>query len=288
MKQTVVKPFDAKMGETTTALIAEPTLVLRAPARPITKSLLRYPGGKSKAVKQILALMPPNLDALFSPFVGGASVELACASRGANVQAFDAFEPLVEFWQVVVEDAVELARIVSTYHPLNRSRFYELQTQFHAIDQRFERAAAFYVLNRASYSGTTLSGGMSPGHPRFTESSIERLRSFNVENFAVQLADFRESIPSHPDVFMYLDPPYANGEKLYGDRGNMHHDFDHEALAALIRNRERWVLSYNDCEIVRDLYAGHQLLEIEWAYGMANNRASNEVIILSRDYEPAP
>lgn len=282
MKPNVVKPIDAPLEYVVQTMFGEH---VEAPDEPlIVKSPLRYPGGKSKAVNQIIGLIPRDLETLCSPFVGGGSIELACASRGIEVHAYDAFEPLVEFWQVALEDAALLARGVSKHYRLSRTEFYALQKQFYDIDERFERAAAFYALNRASYSGTTLSGGMSPGHPRFTESSIERLRNFEVGNFTVKRADFTESIPAHPDDFMYLDPPYANGEKLYGDRGNMHHDFDHEALADLIRGRDGWILSYNDCDKVRSLYDGFTFQEVDWAYGMANNRESNEVIILSDDF----
>ena len=284
MKPNIAQPINAPLEQAVKTLFSEPVHFQDEPEPQIVKSPLRYPGGKSKAINQIVGLIPADLDVLCSPFVGGGSIELACASRGIEVHAYDAFEPLVDFWQSVLEDAELLAQSVSQHYTLSRTEFYYLQKQFYSIEERFERAAVFYVLNRASYSGTTLSGGMSPGHPRFTESSIERLRTFEIDNFHVNQADFTESIPAHSDNFMYLDPPYANGEKLYGDRGNMHHDFDHEALADLIRGRDGWILSYNDCDKVRRLYDGFPFLDVEWAYGMANNRASNEVIVLSKDY----
>ena len=286
MKQSFASPVDASLDGW-----IEPTINpthdlfgLSQNQSQTVKSLLRYPGGKSRAVKQIVGLMPKGLDSLCSPFLGGGSVELACAASGVIVHGYDAFEPLVEFWQATLEDAFLLAAEVARHHPLSRTEFYSLQKRYFTIQERFERAAAFYALNRASFSGTTLSGGMSPGHPRFTESSIERLKTFTVSNFTVGLADFRESIPKHPEAFMYLDPPYANGEKLYGERGDMHEDFDHEALAGLLRNRDGWILSYNDCQFVRELYDQHPFVPVEWAYGIANKRASNEVIILSKDY----
>lgn len=124
---------------------------------------------------------------------------------------------------------------------------------------------------------------MSPGHPRFTESSIEPLRTFSADNLSVHLSDFKESIPAHSDHFLYLDPPYPNGERLYGARGNMHEDFDHVALADLLQARDGRILSYNDCRFVRPLYRGHRFIEMKWSYGMANRRLSNEIIILSQD-----
>ena len=43
------------------------------------------------------------------------------------------------------------------------------------------------------------------------------------------------------------------------------------------------MLSYNDCELVRDLYSGFKFVPARWAYGMNCNKKSNEVIILGKD-----
>ena len=277
-------PIDATLEQATRAVVGMPAESGK-PVAQYVKSPLRYPGGKSRAVKQIIELMPPGLDSLCSPFFGGGSVELACANAGMQVHGYDLFKPLVNFWQVALEDAPKLAKMVYDYYPLTKTQFYALQKRYFDICDRLERATAFYTLNRTSYSGTTLSGGMSPGHPRFTESAINRLADFTSEGLTVEVADFKESIPAHPDTFMYLDPPYANGEALYGSKGDMHKDFDHLALADLLKDRRGWILSYNDCHEIRKLYEGHAFVEPDWIYGMNNNRyASSEVLILSKDY----
>ena len=41
------------------------------------KSPLRYPGGKSKALSQIIPHLPPNVSEYREPFIGGGSVYLA-------------------------------------------------------------------------------------------------------------------------------------------------------------------------------------------------------------------
>ena len=278
-------PLQSTLVQAARAMVKAPltTGIPHCPSPPI-KSPLRYPGGKSRAINQICDLIPPDLDELASPFMGGGSVELACASKGVRVHGYDAFEPLVTFWQETLENAPRLARQVYEYHPLSRTRFYALQKRYFELTDRTERAAVFYVLNRSSYSGTTLSGGMSPGHGRFTPSAIDRLANFQLEGLTVELADFKESLGRHSTDFLYLDPPYANGEKLYGSKGDMHEDFDHEGLSEILRARPGWVLSYNDCESVRSLYDGHTFLEAEWSYGMNNSRESNETLILSRDF----
>ncbi len=135
-------------------------------------SPLRYPGGKNRAVKAIYSCIPAKETKLCSPFLGGGSIELACTTR-MQVYGYDVFSPLVDFWQVLLDDQELLVNRVERYYPLSRTKFYSLQKRYTKLKDQVERAAAFFVLNRSSFSGTTLSGGMSPGHPRFTESAID-------------------------------------------------------------------------------------------------------------------
>jgi DNA adenine methylase len=245
-------------------------------------SPLRYPGGKNRAIKSIYFCIPEDETELCSPFLGGGSIELACTTR-MKVHGADIFEPLINFWKVLLEKREELVERVKSYHPLSRTKFYNLQKRYINLENQIDRAAAFFVLNRSSFSGTTLSGGMSPGHPRFTESAIDRLKNFEVTNFQVECADYRDVIPKHEKSFLYLDPPYMNGQALYGLKGDTHKGFDHAALAELLNKRERWVMSYNDCEEIRKLYKGNPILSLEWIYGMSKDKQSREILVLSPD-----
>jgi len=249
------------------------------------RSPLRYPGGKKRAVKFVVQLFPKDLRELVSPFFGGGSIELAMAARGVQVYGFDIFSPLVEFWQCLLTDPVALVTEVKKYFPLSKERFYELQKTQTIFESKIKRAAAYYVLNRSSFSGATLSGGMSPGHPRFTLSAIDRLRNFKNSNIHIGAADFRDSLKKHRNIFAYVDPPYLIKSALYGRNGSAHKNFDHESLSAILKNRDQWILSYNDCEEIRDLYAGFQIITPHWKYGMSNDKTSKEVLIFSSDRE---
>lgn len=248
-----------------------------------SRSPLRYPGGKTRGVDLITRFFPENLDKLLSPFLGGGSVELFAAAKGTVVYGYDVFSPLVEFWQCLLTQPDVLANEVAAFFPLTRERFYQLQHSQTEFPTKLERAAVFYVLNRSSFSGSTLSGGMSPGHPRFTLTSIERLRGYFNPNLSVGRVDFRTSLEAHPSTFAYLDPPYLIRNTLYGKKGNTHRDFDHEGLATILKGRERWILSYNDCREIRDMYHGFRILTPNWKYGMSADKESKEVLIFSKD-----
>lgn len=247
------------------------------------RSPLRYPGGKKRAVSAITAYFPTDLKTMVSPFFGGGSIELSLAAKGVKVIGFDVFQPLVEFWQCVTTQPKKLAAVIQAWHPLTKKDFLQLQRDQTGFTSKIKRAAAYYVINRASFSGATLSGGMSLQHPRFTPSSIERIRHFYNPNIQVAKASFERSLLLYKDVFTYLDPPYLIKNSLYGKKGNAHKNFDHQLLADLLKNRNSWILSYNDCAEIRELYNGFAFKMPQWKYGMSIDKISKEVLIFSKD-----
>ncbi|MFT3949976.1 MAG: DNA adenine methylase [Agriterribacter sp.] len=247
------------------------------------KSILRYPGGKSKAIDFLLPFFPKDLKALVSPFIGGGSVELALAAKGIKVYGYDIFTPLVEFWQCALEQPGVLADEVEKYFPLPKHEFYKLQQTHTTLETKLQRAAAYYVLNRSSFSGATLSGGMSPGHPRFTKTAIERLRNFHNPDIIIAEADYKVSLLKHADEFAYLDPPYLIKSALYGKKGDAHKGFDHEGLVDILSKRNKWILSYNDCDEIRKMYGKFKIVTPGWKYGMSKDKSSRELLIFSKD-----
>lgn len=63
-------------------------------------SILRYPGGKSRAVKILNQFLPSDCKELISPFCGGLSFELYAAAKNIHIYANDLFEPLINFGNV--------------------------------------------------------------------------------------------------------------------------------------------------------------------------------------------
>ena len=137
--------------------------------------------------KKFSKYLPTDVTTICSPFFGGGSFELYCILKfGIKVFGYDLFEPLVTFWNCLLADPERLATIVPTYLPVvTKEQFYQLQRTFRQIEDPWERAAATYVLNRTSFSGSTVSGGFSPleedgRNGRFKESNVEFLRNFRV------------------------------------------------------------------------------------------------------------
>jgi len=112
------------------------------------------------------------------------------------------------------------------------------------------------------------------------ENSLQRVKNFNVPNMSVQCKSFDEVIPNYPNDFLYCDPPYYM-EKKEGDDDNkmfkaiypnsnfpLHHiHFDHEKLRDLLHSHKgKFILSYNDCEWVRENYKDFKFKLPKWHY----------------------
>lgn len=172
--------------------------------------------------------------------------------------------------------------------PLSRQKFKQLKQEQFSLRSKLQRATVFYVLNRTSFSGSTLSGGMASGgkndNPRFTISSIEKLRNFNIKNFSVDFADYRISIPKHEKSLLYLDPPYdIEKPVLYGVNGHLHSNFDHDELFEILKKRDNWIMSYHNSKKAKNRYSDYEIIKPKWNYGMSKDKTSNELSILSHD-----
>jgi DNA adenine methylase len=252
------------------------------------KSPLRYPGGKTRAVatlERYVTTYFPGRRTLLSPFFGGGSFEIALQEKGYTVYGNDLFAPLYTFWKVVKERPKELATRVLECMPIDKEMFKDFRAGILEMTDEMEIAVAYYIINRCSFSGSTFCGGFSEESStgRLNESSIRTLATTRLGKTTFSNSDCCAFLTAHPETsqtIVYADPPYYISTYIYGRDGDLHAGFDHEAFAAAIKKRKDWVISYNDCDYIRKLYAGCRFFSESWSYGMNASKKSSEIIIL--------
>ncbi|OQX99471.1 MAG: modification methylase [Bacteroidetes bacterium 4572_128] len=199
------------------------------------KSPLRYPGGKSRAVKFIAPLIP-KFDEYREPFVGGGSVFVYLKQKYPNKKYWinDLYTNLFHFWNKCKNDITLLINQINEWKNIygkGKELYYFLMNNIDYFDD-LKKASAFFVFNRITFSGTTESGGFSKDafEKRFTISSIERVKALSTVLHSTKITnhDFEQVIKRKGEnIFLFLDPPYYSARKsaLYGKNGNMHKKF---------------------------------------------------------------
>ena len=250
------------------------------------KSPLRYPGGKSKAIKQIFPYIP-EFKEYREPFLGGGSIFFALKQRVDNDTIFrlnDLNTDLYYFFKVARDQNSHLVDAIQEVKDNNPdgNRLYTYY-QNNLGGNEFERAVRFFVLNRITFSGLADSGGFSKQafEKRFTQSSIERVKKIEpiLKNTIITNCDYEKIIQEKgEDVFIFLDPPYvkATKKRLYGINGDLHLAFDHERFAELMKSCEyKWLITYDDSEIIRKLFDFANIFEWDLQYGMNNYKQTH-------------
>lgn len=259
-----------------------------------SRSVIRYPGGKFRARKILDELLPSNVRHVFSPFIGGGSFELYLTEKNIKVEAIDKFLILANFWEQLSENPQLVADGAQKYlGNVDKELFKELQEELKnienslVIENKIDTAVKFLVVNRCSFSGSTLSGGFSKesAKTRLTQTIVDKVRQWYNPHLKVSYGDCHnalKNIPTNTD-FLFLDPPYLLEEEknsLYGVLGNLHKGFDHVLLRdQVVEAGLPFLLTYNNDETVKELWKDYTIKEAEWAYGMNKSKKSSEIII---------
>jgi DNA adenine methylase len=247
-------------------------------------SPLRYPGGKSRAVPLIVRLVPDYVE-FREPMVGGGSVFLALRQLRPKARYWinDLNKDLFSLWVSIRDGAFSMMQMV---HDI-RERYKNPRDLFlHLRDweakSTLERAVRYFILNRIGFSGLVDTGGTfseSAYYKLFSSAVIRRIGQLSPLLEGVRITNEDYSVLLHEPgegVFIFLDPPYVTaGGYLYGKGGKLHEQFNHERFAQECRKcPHRWLITYDDCDLVRNLFVGYEQVSWRLQYGM-NNAGGN-------------
>ncbi|MCS7079879.1 MAG: DNA adenine methylase [Chloracidobacterium sp.] len=249
------------------------------------KSPLRYPGGKSRAVQQIMRLLPNGFEEYREPFVGGGSFFIYLRQVYPSLRFWinDLNPELFYFWKQAQEDSEKLAKEILRVK-CKRTDGQKLFNDLVAVKTEnltgLERAVRFFILNRITFSGVVEAGGYSQlaFRSRFTESSILRVARLGrlLEGVKITNLDYRQVLASGGgEIFTFLDPPYfkATKSRLYGKNGVLHTTFDHGEFAERMKScRHLWLVTYDDSPEVRENFKFANIYGWKLQYGMNNYR----------------
>ena len=174
------------------------------------------------------------------------------------------FEQREEFTDEYLSEELLLTEL--TLPPPEANELKELRTRI-TQDHDVRRAAMFLKLLRYSYSSSCKSFASQPFDIRKLFGLIKELEN-RMANVVVENQDFETLIKHYdrPDSFFYADPPYFSSEGMYEVGFGWD---DHVRLRDTLKGiKGKFLLSYNDCEEIRELYDGFSLLDFSRTHAM--------------------
>lgn len=253
-------------------------------------SFFRYPGGKSKLkdqiIRRLIDLAGRDEIEYREPFWGSGSIGMDIINCNRNVFSIwinDKDPGISSLWTSVIKNPEHLKALVKGFKP-SPGAFLEyrdiLINNTAATSDVVEIGFMKLVVHQLSYSGVgTKSGSPNGGKhqqnkykidSRWSQSSICRkidnihgkFSKLYIPNEICTNYDFEPLLSEYKkNCVVYIDPPqYKKGNSMYQYGFSIE---DHHRLAESLRNtKNRWLLSYDNCDEIRNLYKGFKIEEI--------------------------
>lgn len=253
---------------------------------PKARPVISWPGGKGRMLKHLLPLIPEHT-CYVEPFFGGGAVFFAKPQSHHEV-INDINNELVSFMRNArlhpdaLMDEMDLV--------LNARKEMEDYLQQEGLTE-IQRAARWFIRNRLSFGGmgktfaiTRLNSLTSRAQRIIAIRSLSR----RLDRTTIENRSWEKIFDSYDfnEAFFFLDPPYLDGA------GPAYAGWSELELARFCERVKKlqgaWVVTFQDCEQVRDLLQGYTIKAVVRANGIGNNgrvrsgRVYREVIVSSK------
>jgi DNA adenine methylase len=222
------------------------------------KAPFAWIGGKSKLAKDIVAAMP-DCKVYVEVFGGALSVFYAKPelSRIKQIEVVnDINGELVNLHRVIQTRPETLSAYLNNML-ISREIFDNIKTGAYLPKNDVERAAYYFYLISQSFGGKMTNFAMDAKKRKPTniykdfKKWSNRLQMVTIENLS-----FEKLIKEYDseDTFFYCDPPYVGTESYYKNTGGFGQVKHQQLPDALSKIKGKFLVSYNDCSLVRELY----------------------------------
>lgn len=237
------------------------------------KPVLKWAGGKTQIVGDLMERLPKKFGKYIEPFFGGGALFFALEPRPGVIA--DINPELVNLYTAIRDELSEVIRYLRL-HKNDEDHFYEVRAWDWQKLTAAEAAARTIFLNRTCFNGlyrVNRSGGFNVPFAGYSNPKIldvENLRavSESLQGVEIILGDYKAVLAAHaePGDLVFLDPPYLPVSK-YSDfkryTKEQFYEEDHVELAAEVERLHELgchvVLTNSNHPLVHDLYRGFKI-----------------------------
>ena len=267
------------------------------------RSPLRYPGGKAALVPFVKKIIIANNligGEYIEPYAGGAAVaiELLASDFVTKIHINDYNPGVHAFWHAILNQTDELLRLIQDTPVTLETRAAVKAVYLESKNpENLELGFATFFLNRVNRSGV-ITGGVIGGlaqtgdylmHCRYNKPDLIKIIEFiaryrnRIRLTNLDALDLISSLSPdlNPKHLLYLDPPYFHkGSQLYS---SYYRAVDHAVIADKLRslNKIKWMVSYDGCSEIEELFSGLKRLDYNLAYTANGSSTGRELMFFS-------
>jgi DNA adenine methylase len=257
----------------------------------VASPIVKWVGGKTKLLPELLARMPAQYGRYYEPFAGGAALFFRLAPKRAVLA--DSNPDLIGLYTAVTRDVNAVIRRLQAHRDQHdEAHYYDMRTRWNDRDAQWstpERAAAFIYLNKTCFNGlwrVNRAGAFNVPIGRYVDPPIcvpEALRAAQqvLSRAEIRRADYRTAVrDARAGDFLYFDPPYdpvTPTANFTSYTANAFGPDEQRALAdtarELIARGCQVMLSNSDTPFIRSLYKGFRVERVKCARAINSNAA---------------
>lgn len=271
---------------------------------------VKWAGGKSQLIPQIIRLMPSRFARYFEPFLGGGAVFFHTASYNRNAFLSDINLDLINAYKIIRNNVEELITALKyhqdEYTKSPKSYYYRLRDKTKGLN-KIENAARFITLNKTCYNGlyrVNKKGLFNVPIGRYKNPLI--CDPVNLRKMSIVLSqsasylgviDYKKILveKADKDDFVYLDPPFhpiSNTANFTSYTNNGFTLEDQKELATIFKELTRrgckLLLSNSNTEEIRRLYSDFshltELALVNRSINAVGSKRVGHVELLIRNY----
>ena len=261
-----------------------------------TKPVLKWAGGKSQLLGEIIPRMPETYNNYIEPFFGSGAVYFAIAPEHAVIA--DSNPELINLYRIIASDVEGLISLLATYEN-TKERFYSVRAVDWKDMEPIEAAARKVYLNKTCFNGlyrVNRKGLFNTPYANnkrtvFCDEAEIRKAAGLLKSAEIICGDFHEVLMERVKRgdFVFLDPPYVPVSKYADFKRYTKEQFgeeDQRKLAEDVKTlHERGIkvmLTNSNHPLVHELYEDFKI-EVFKTRRMinkdANNRTGEDVIV---------
>lgn len=265
--------------------------------KPAARPILKWAGGKTQLLPELLARMPRSYGKFIEPFFGGGALFFSCQPRAGAVLA-DINPELTNLYRTVASNPHEIISLLREFQN-TQEFFYEVRSWNRESLSKEMQAARTLYLNKTCFNGlyrVNKKGEFNTPYGKYKNPNILNesgilSASRVLQNVVFENLDYKQTLQKYaePGDFIFLDPPYLpvgkyEDFKRYTKEG--FYEEDHWELASEVKRLSELgchvLLTNSNSPLVYDLYDEFDITVIQTkrhVNSKGNKRTGEDIIV---------